>query len=104
MTCGARDGTWLAAADLNDVEAVEQVCAGEPLDREDLLATLIGLVDKSVVLRADGDGTRYLLLETIREFGAEKLAADSAEQAELRGRDIARNLALAAALADDSTA
>src|SRR6185437_15196544 len=50
------------------------------------------VVDKSVVLRADGDGTRYLLLETIREFGAEKLAADSAEQAELRGRHIARHL------------
>jgi hypothetical protein len=48
----------------------------------------------------DGDGTRYLLLETIREFGAEKLAADPAEQAELRGRHIARHLALA----DDPTA
>ncbi|HEY3651237.1 MAG TPA: LuxR C-terminal-related transcriptional regulator [Streptosporangiaceae bacterium] len=87
-----------------DTEAVEQVCAGEPLERADLLATLIGLVDKSVVLRADGDGTRYLLLETIREFGAEKLAADSAEEAELRGRHIARHLALATALADDPTA
>ena len=58
-----------------DVEAAEQVCAGEPLDREDILTTLIGLVDKSVVLRAEGEGTRYLLLDTIREFGAEKLAA-----------------------------
>jgi len=28
-----------------DVEAVEQVCTGGPLDREDILATLIGLVD-----------------------------------------------------------
>jgi hypothetical protein len=87
-----------------DTEAVEQVCAGEPLERENLLASLIGLVDKSVVLRADGDGTRYLLLETIREFGAEKLTADSAEQAELRGRHIARHLALATALADEPTA
>jgi len=58
-----------------DVEAVEQVCAGEPVDRPDILATLIGLVDKSVVLRAEGQGVRYLLLETIGEFGAEKLAA-----------------------------
>ena len=91
-----------------DTEAVEQVCAGAPLDREDILATLIGLVDKSVVLRtngvgAGGEGTRYLLLETIREFGAEKLA-DSAEQAELRDRHIARYLAMATALADDPTA
>jgi predicted ATPase/DNA-binding CsgD family transcriptional regulator len=91
-----------------DTEAVEQVCAGAPLDREDILATLIGLVDKSVVLRTngvggEGEGTRYLLLETIREFGAEKLA-DSAEQAELRDRHIARYLAMATALADDPTA
>jgi len=86
-----------------DVAAVEQVCAGEPLDDEDVLATLIGLVDKSVVLRADDDGTRYLLLETIREFGAEKLAA-TGEQAVLQDRHIARHMALAAALADDPTA
>ena len=69
-----------------DTEAVEQVCAGAPLDREDILATLIGLVDKSVVLRtnglgAGGEGTRYLLLETIREFGAEKLAAPGEQAA-----------------------
>jgi non-specific serine/threonine protein kinase len=92
-----------------DVEAVEQVCTGGPLDREDILATLIGLVDKSVVLRTNGlgtesEGTRYLLLETIREFGAEKLAVNAADQAELRGRHIARYLAMAAALADDPTA
>ena len=35
---------------------------------------LIGLVDKSVVLRSEEDGTRYRLLDTIREFGAERLA------------------------------
>ena len=96
-----------------DVEAVEQVCTGGPLDREDILATLIGLVDKSVVLRAqglgaEGEGTRYLLLETIREFGAEKLAATGeqapSEQAALRDRHIGRYLAMAAALAGDPTA
>jgi len=86
-----------------DVEAVEQVCAGEPVDRPDILATLIGLVDKSVVLRAEGQGVRYLLLETISEFGAEKLAA-TGEQAGLRGRHIERYLAMAAALAQDPTA
>ena len=46
---------------------------------------------------------RYLLLDTIREFGAEKLAA-AGEQDELRGRHIAWYLDLAAALADDPTA
>jgi predicted ATPase len=92
----------------------QQVCAGGPLEREDILATLIGLVDKSVVLRtngrgAEGEGTRYLLLETIREFGAEKLAAPGeqaapAELQTLRDRHIARYLAMATALADDPTA
>ncbi len=68
-----------------DVEAAEQVCADERLDDRDVLPTLIGLVDKSVVLRVDmqgtdGDGTRYLLLDTIREFGVEKLAARGEEE------------------------
>jgi non-specific serine/threonine protein kinase len=86
-----------------DVPAVEQVCAGCPLDRGDILATLIGLVDKSVILRAEDGGPRYLLLDTIREFGAEKLAA-AGEQAELRERHIARYLAMATALGDHPVA
>ena len=57
-----------------DIPAVEAVCAGGSLAREDILPTLIGLVDKSVVLRMEEDGARYWLLDTIREFGAERLA------------------------------
>ena len=57
-----------------DVPAVEAVCAGGPLAGEDILPALIGLVDKSVVLRTEEDGARYWLLDTIREFGAERLA------------------------------
>jgi len=86
-----------------DVEAVEQVCAGGPLERRDILAALIGLVDKSVVLRAEGLATRYLLLDTIREFGAEKLEA-LGEAAALRDRHIARYLEMAAGLGDHPTA
>jgi len=83
-----------------DVAAAEQVCADDRLDARDVLATLIGLVDKSVVLRVDRDGTRYLLLDTIREFGAEKLAA--AGDAELvRERHLARYLGLAAYLGEN---
>ena len=59
------------------LEAAETVCAGGPLDAGDILDTLIGLVDKSIVLRADDvdgpDGARYRLLGVIREFGAELL-------------------------------
>jgi non-specific serine/threonine protein kinase len=92
-----------------DVEAAEQVCAGGPLDytdildRTDILATVVGLVDKSVVLRAEGAGMRYLLLDTIRDFGAEKLAIGG-EEAALRDRHITWYLAMAAALGDHPTA
>jgi predicted ATPase len=49
-----------------DVEAVERVCGGD----RDLLAAL---VDKSLVRHRDG---RYALLDTIREYAEERLAAE----------------------------
>jgi non-specific serine/threonine protein kinase len=52
---------------------------------------VIGLVDKSVVLM---EGERYRMLDTVREFGAERLA-ESGEQASCRARHIARYLAMA---------
>jgi len=87
-----------------DVEAAEQVCAGGSLDARDVLATLIALVDKSVLMRVERDGrTRYLLLDTIREFGAEKLAArDDAEM--VRERHLARYLGLATYLGENPLA
>ncbi|HEU5432666.1 MAG TPA: AAA family ATPase, partial [Thermomicrobiales bacterium] len=50
----------------------------------DLIASL---VDKSLLRAADGAGgeTRYAMLETIREFGLERLAA-SGEEADIRDR------------------
>jgi non-specific serine/threonine protein kinase len=89
-----------------DVEAVEQVCADERLDARDVLATLIGLVDKSVVLRVDmqgTDGARYMLLDTIREFGVEKLAARGEEEM-VRERHLARYLGLALHLGENPLA
>jgi predicted ATPase/DNA-binding CsgD family transcriptional regulator len=86
-----------------DIEAAEQVCAGGSLDARDVLATLIALVDKSVLMRVERDGTRYLLLDTIREFGAEKLAAqDDAEM--VRERHLARYLGLATYLGENPLA
>jgi len=63
-------------ADSFDVAAAEEVCSGADAPREEIVHTLISLVDKSVVLRSDSDGNRYRLLDTLREFGAEKLAAE----------------------------
>jgi predicted ATPase/DNA-binding NarL/FixJ family response regulator len=71
-----------------DVAAAEEVCADGILPSGEVVHALIGLVDKSVVLRSDGaegDGgdlggaptardKRYRLLGTVREFGAAQLA------------------------------
>ncbi|WP_427918638.1 LuxR C-terminal-related transcriptional regulator [Streptomyces sp. cg40] len=59
--------------------AAERVCAGGAGGTGDLgggevVEALIGLVDKSVVQRLGEDGTRYRLLDTIREYGAGRLA------------------------------
>jgi non-specific serine/threonine protein kinase len=73
------------------IAAVEEVCAGPGQEGGvELLDTLMSLVDKSVVLR---DGTRYRLLDTLREFGADRLAA-SAEEAICRDRHLERYLAM----------
>ena len=61
-----------------DIPAVEAVCAGARWPAS-ILPTLIGLVDKSVVLRTEEDAARYWLLDTIREFGAERLASGDDE-------------------------
>ena len=52
------------------LEAAEVVCAGEPVEDFEVLDLLTALVDKSlVVAEPAGDGTRYRLLETIRQYG-----------------------------------
>jgi predicted ATPase len=71
--------------------AAQEVGAEVALERADVVNALVGLVDKSVVLM---EGERYRMLDTVREFGAEQLAA-SGEQASCRARHIARYLAMA---------
>ncbi|MFF8104178.1 BTAD domain-containing putative transcriptional regulator [Streptomyces sp. NPDC016640] len=57
-----------------DLEAAEAVCAGEGVAREDVLDLLAGLVDKSIVgVNSSGDRARYSLLETIRQYGRQRL-------------------------------
>ncbi|MEU1917996.1 AfsR/SARP family transcriptional regulator [Streptomyces massasporeus] len=57
-----------------DLEAAETVCAGEGVPREDVLDLLAGLVDKSIVaVNSSGDRARYSLLETIRQYGRQRL-------------------------------
>ncbi|MEW2812552.1 hypothetical protein AB0929_36590 [Streptomyces massasporeus] len=57
-----------------DLEAAETVCAGEGVPREDVLDLLAGLVDKSIVaVNSSGDRAGYSLLETIRQYGGQRL-------------------------------
>jgi non-specific serine/threonine protein kinase len=80
-----------------DIAAAQEVCAGRNLPRESVAEAVFSLVDKSVIVREEpeADGrSRYRFLDTIREFGAERLAASGAE-ASVRDRLIARYLAKA---------
>lgn len=59
-----------------DLLAVDAVCTAEG-DPADLLFTL---VDRSMVQVVDLDEPRYRLLETLREFGRDRLARSHEEQ------------------------
>ncbi|HET7526647.1 MAG TPA: NB-ARC domain-containing protein, partial [Burkholderiaceae bacterium] len=62
-----------------DLSAAEAICGAEPLLPEDVLDHLSSLVEKSLVMTGDTeDGTRYRLLETIRDYAREKQDADDA--------------------------
>jgi non-specific serine/threonine protein kinase len=64
------------------LEAAESVCADDgTLPPDDVLTALIGLVEKSVVVRVETpEGTRYRMLDTLREYGLERLAASGEEE------------------------
>jgi predicted ATPase/DNA-binding CsgD family transcriptional regulator len=77
------------------LDAAESVCAEENLERDEVLELLSHLVDKSLVLVAEQDGeARYRLLETVRQYGWEKLS-ESGEEGKLRERHARHYLALA---------
>ena len=65
------------------LEAAERVCAGDGIDSDDVLDLLTSLVDKSMVVAdtlAEG-ATRYRLLETLRQYGHERLIESGQENA-----------------------
>jgi predicted ATPase len=73
--------------------AAEAVCRGD-YGEHDVVGTLARLVDKSlVVLDSDGRSGRYRLLETVREFGRDRLL-DSGESELIRARHCEWYLAL----------
>jgi predicted ATPase len=58
-----------------DLAAAETVAGVAPLEPDDVLDLLTSLVEKSLVMVEHGDlGSRYGMLETIREFARDRLA------------------------------
>ena len=79
-----------------DVSGAESVCADGQLPRKQVVPALVGLVDKSVVLRDRADPSRYRLLGALREFGADRLA-DAGGPERYLDRLTARSVAMARA-------
>jgi predicted ATPase/DNA-binding CsgD family transcriptional regulator len=73
-----------------ELDAVEGVCADDQLPAADLLDLVSGLVEKSILIRDDGSEgpgatARFRMLETIRDYGQEKLR-EAGQDAGLRRR------------------
>jgi predicted ATPase/DNA-binding CsgD family transcriptional regulator len=78
-----------------DLPAAESVCADGTLPRYSVLDAIAGLVEKSVLLRQEHlSEVRYRLLETIRQYGRERLA-ERGDDIGLRRRHRDHYLALA---------
>ena len=72
------------------VDDAEQVCTREPLDPVDVLDGVVHLVDRSLVVPVDDTG-RFRMLETIRQYAAERLA-DAGELDAVTARQLAHLL------------
>ncbi len=69
-----------------DLAAADDVCAGGDVDRMDVLSFLSALVARSLVVAdTSGETARYRLLETVRLYAADALAA-AGEAAEMAAR------------------
>lgn len=79
------------------LEAAEAVCNDEALKRNEVLDVLGRLADKSLVIveqESPGEGTRYRLLETIRQYALERLI-ERGETPAIRMRHLEYYLVLA---------
>jgi predicted ATPase/DNA-binding SARP family transcriptional activator len=75
-------------------QSVEDVCVGLGMLADDVLDLLTALADKSLVQVIAGAEPRYRMLETIREYGVERLA-DRGEISGIRSAHAAHFLAVA---------
>ena len=80
------------------LDAAEAVCSSAPLAASDVLDLLARLVEKSLVGLDDSAAEpRYRMLETIRQYGAEKLVA-AGEADALRSRHLMQGVTFAESL------
>jgi predicted ATPase len=78
-----------------DLAGAEAVCTGGDLDEGPVVDLLTALVDKSLVtVDLSGRSARYRLLETLRDYGSERLA-ERGETLELRRRHLAHYVSVA---------
>ncbi|HZA74310.1 MAG TPA: LuxR C-terminal-related transcriptional regulator [Propionibacteriaceae bacterium] len=78
------------------LSSAEAVCAGDGLAAEDVLDRLALLVEKSLVIADQAEaGTRYRLLEVVRQYADQRRLAAGELDAEVRVRHAAYFLALA---------
>jgi predicted ATPase/DNA-binding CsgD family transcriptional regulator len=81
-----------------DVEAAEACCGDDELARVDILETVAGLVDKSILTRVELKGrTRFKLLEPLREHGLAELARRGETESQMD-----RHLSWCASLVDEA--
>ncbi len=82
-----------------DLDAAQAVCGDSDVERYQTLDQLTLLIEKSLVVAEDGHlGTRYRMLETVRQYALEKLGeSGEADPVRARHRD---HYAAAAALLD----
>jgi predicted ATPase len=94
-----------------DLAAAATVCADDELSRAQVVESVIALADKSVLVtepasdseaepESEEEGIRYRMLDTLREFGAERLA-EFGRVAAVRRRLVAHYLALAQGWGDN---
>jgi predicted ATPase/DNA-binding SARP family transcriptional activator len=58
------------------LDAAEEVCSGRDVAKAEVSLLLANLVDKSMVQLVDEDLPRYRLLETLREYGRDRLSEE----------------------------
>jgi non-specific serine/threonine protein kinase len=77
------------------LDAAEGICGGGAVASSEVLTLLLRLVDRSLVEARDwGGATRYRLLETVRQYGRERLT-EAGEGDEIRRRHLTWYLGLA---------